>query len=270
MLTKPCLAALFLTLLLFGDVNAQPRKVTKYDSAWLPISATEVQRQVGLNAKNVVGLYSLWRHADFQHQQQTYFSALEKLREAQPKNGILMAIRCAVIEESAFRGVPPFAISSEEWSHLERRRANLETAKKMLPSSWLNYLTEAKLISWEQGSGVEPKVISQQVLLCRTAIKTAPMLPFTNNAMAGYLSTLSRQGKIGDAGAIRYYHKAQQLLPCICDPSLGLVSHYRYNKPNATERVKAQKAVLATIPPGTKLTANLRQFLLKQGITPPR
>ncbi len=266
---KLCLAALFLTLLLFGDVNAQPRKVAVYDSAWLPISATEVQRQVGLNAKNVVGLYSLWRHADFQHQQQTYFSALEKLREAQPKNGILMAMRCAAIEDSIFRGTRPIALLTDEWTTLDRR-ANLEAAKKMSPSLWLNYLSEANLITWEQGSGVDPKVVSQQIRLCRVAIKLAPNLSFTNNAMGGYLSTLSRRGNTSDAGAIRYYRKAQQLAPRICDPNLGLVFHYRYNKPNAAERVKAQKAVLATIPPGTKLAPHLRQFLLKQGITPPR
>lgn len=249
--------------------SAQTWKTTTYDMAWLPISSEEVIRQVGLNSKDAVGLYYLWHRAEFQHQQKPYFSTLEKLRKAQPRNGVLMAVRCAVIEDNVIRGVPSVSLPTDEWTTLGRR-ANLEAAKKLESALWLNYLVEANLISDEQGSGVEPKVVSQQVKLCRSALKLAPTLSFTNNAMAGYLSTLSFEKHEDDSGAIRYYRKAQQLAPRICGPSFGLVFHYRYNKPNPAECKKAQKAVISTIPPGTKLTANLRQFLLKQGITPPR
>ncbi len=269
MLKRFSFTALLFTFVLLRSVNAQSWKTTKYDAAWLPISATEVQRQVGLNAKDAVGLYYLWHRVQFQHQEQAYFSALDKLRQEQPKNGVLMTIRCAAIEDCIPKGVRPFSLPTQEWTTLERR-ANLETAKKVSPALWLNYLTEASLLTWEQGSGVEPKIISQQVRLCRTAIRLAPSLSFTNNAMTGYLSTLSFEKHEDDAGAIRYYRKAQQSAPRICGPSFGLAFHYRYNKPNAAERVKAQKAVLATIPPGIKLSPRLRQFLLKQGITPTR
>ncbi len=268
MLRKLSLVVLLFTSSLTNSASAQWWKTAKYDMAWLPMSKPEVQKQVGLNAKDAVGLYYLWHRAEFQHQQQDYFSALEKLRKEQPKNGVLMAMRCAVIEDSEFRDARPITLPTQEWTTLERR-GNLETAKKMLPSLWLNYLSEAQLISWEQGSGMEPKVLSQQIRLCRTAIELALSLSFTNSAMAGYLSTLSRVKRDGDAGALRYYRKSQQLAPRICGPSFGLVWHYRYNKPNPAECAKAQKAVKTTIPPGTKLTIRLRQFLLKQGITPP-
>jgi len=121
----------------YKSVNAQSWKTTKHDAAWLPITTTEIQRQVGLNANDAVGLYYLWHRAQFQHQQPAYFSSLETLREKQPKNGVLMTMRCAVIEDSIFNGVRPIALPTQEWTTLEHR-ANLETAKRMSPSLWLN------------------------------------------------------------------------------------------------------------------------------------
>lgn len=248
---------------------AQNWKTTKFDRAWLPISSVQMKAQVERNSNDAVGLYYIWHQDEFQHQQQAFFSALEDLRRTQPKNGVLMAMRCAVIEDSVFKGVPPFQISAQEWSSVPLHRNNLETAKKLSPGLWLNYLTEAKLISWEQGSGVNPKVIQQQVQLCRKAVSKAPALSFTNNQLAGYLATLSHYNKASDAEAISLYRKAQQATPRICGPSFGLLFHYRFNKPNKIEAQKAQKSVLATIPPSIKLTAKQRQFLQKQGVSVP-
>lgn len=249
---------------------AQSWQNTKCDTVWLPISSSEIKQQVRQNATDAVGLYQLWRRAQFQQQEQTFFSTLEQMQKEQPRNGVLLAVRCAMIEDSIMaKGYPQFKVAQKEWAPVQQRRVPLEVAKKMAPKLWLNYLTEAKLISWEQGSGIEPKVIRQQVSLCQKAVALAPALSFTNDALARYLSNLSRHTRQGDVEAIKYYRKAQQLVPGNCDPSFGLIFHYRYNKPNSVERKKAEQAVLATIPPGLKLSPRLRQFLAKQGISAP-
>lgn len=268
---KRCLLrAMLLQVVLASSALAQNPKVAKYDTAWVPISSADLNRQIKTSTKDAAGLYQLWRRAQFQGQEQPFFSTLEQLRKEQPHNGTLLAMRCAMIEDSIMsKGHPQFQIAQEEWARVERRRAAVDAAKKMAPLLWLNYVTEAKLISWEQGSGVDPKVIKQQVSLCRVAVKLAPNLSFTNNSLGGYLSILSREEKYREVEVLRCYRKAQHLMPRNCGPSFGLIHYYRYNKPNVVERRKAEQAVLATIPPRLKLGTRQKQFLVKQGIVSP-
>lgn len=269
MFKKSFLLWLSLALLPLHTALAQSWKAAKYDTAWIPITEAEVAKQVRENHKDAVGLWQLWRRAQFQKQEQSYFSALEQLRKQEPKNGVLDAVRCGVIETSILsKGFPQFKIAQAEWASSEQRRAELEKAKKAAPNLWLNLLNEAILISWEQGSGIDPKVVKQQVTLAGKAVALAPNLSFTNNALAGYLSNLSRRGQNSDKEAIQFYRKAQQAAPINAGPSFGLHFHYLYNKPDKDAAKKAEHEVLATIPPSVKLTPRLKQFLVKQGVTP--
>lgn len=272
MLKKPVLigALIIAFIVCFNTVRAQTWKTAKYDTVWTPITSAQIQSGVNANAKDSVGLYQLWRRSSYQAKALTFFNALKVSQKQQPNNAVLAAMYRAVVDESMLYGdvtVTKQLDMSEYRSDV--RRSRLEAAKKLDSKLWLNYMTEAKLVIWENANSNDPKVIEEQIRLTQRAIDLAPKVSFPYKQMGGLLSQMIQETGDSDAKAVLYYHKAEKLAPTNCAASFGLANHYRYVKPNVAERKKAIQAVYATIPPSAKLDLTLRKVLTSKGIPVP-
>ena len=267
---------LVLALLLFAvftpsSTNAQQRRTAPYDTIWIQITPAQIQAGVRANSNNSIGLYQLSRRATYQGSGLIFFKALERLIKEQPKNATLVAMQRSAIERSIIYSDTSVTkqLNQDEYRS-DIRRTRLEAAKKLVPSVWLNYITEGNLLIWENRNPGDLKIIKEQIRVTQRAINLSPKNPFPYKQMGACLTSLLRKNGGSDAEAVRYYHKAEQLAPANCSGSLALVYHYTYTKPNAAERQKAIQAVYATIPPKVKLTPPLRKVLLDTGIPIPK
>ena len=267
---KILISAIFLVGLFCHSCLAQQWRKDRYDTRWLPITDTEIERQVQANSQDAVALYRLFDQARYQHKQQPYFAALQALKKKQPKNGVVLATHCAVLMDSnALYGFGQFKFQVDpKEGNAQTIERNIEVAKVLAPKLWLTFLVEADIAFFTNGDRLEGT--KQAVKLCRQAVELEPDLTYTNEKLGYYLSNLAREQKTSYEEATRFYKKAQQTAPVNCDAGFLLLNVYRFYKPNPAEAKKAAQFVLSTIPPSVKLTTREQQFLIKQGVTPPQ
>lgn len=251
------------------SASAQQWRRDRYDTRWLPITDQELQQQVSAGARDAVALYRLWGRARYQYKQETYFSALRKLKQEQPQNGVALATYCAVLMDSnTMYGFGQFKFRTDpDEGSIEDIRRNLEKAKALAPKLWLNYMTEADVALLSNGNRAE--ATEEATRLCIKAVHLAPNLSFTNMKLGYALGNLAREQKSSRSRSARFYKMAQKMTPVNSDPGFLLLNVYRFYAPNPAEARQAGRAVLATIPPQVKLSTRQRAFLAKQGIKAP-
>lgn len=251
------LAAILLSVAL-RPVRAQER----YDSRWIPISASEIQRQVRLNSDDPVKLYQLWWRSIYQRQKAPYFKALYDLKQRQRNNAVVISTYCSVLLESRENfGLPPSKLGQKDYD-LDNIRAMLQRAKELSPRLWSVYNAEASLALFEADSDKKRFKAAQK------AYKLAPLVSFTNQTLGYAYVNLSGDNRDGQYmnEAIFYYKRAQNLSPTNVGVRFLLLNVHRYYKPNPVEAKKAEKAILATIPPSVVLKPHLVQLLMRYKI----
>ena len=250
--------------------DAQQWRADRYDSRWIPITSAQMSKEVKANAQDEIALYRLWWRAIYQDQQEAYFSSLRQIKLTQPKNGKALSVYCSVLMESNRLygvGFYKFRVNPQEGTR-EQIRQNLSKAEALSPKLWLNPLTEADFIL--VFNTVSQDEISQAVIsLCRESVRRAPQLSFPNARLGHALANESMAKKKGYGEAIRFYKKAQSLLPVTASPSFLLLYVNRSYAPNSVEAAKALQAIAKTIPPGTNLSARTKQLMAKQNIVLP-
>lgn len=252
--------------------NAQQWRTDHYDSRWIPITDKEVARQVRVFSDNrdAVSLYRLYDRARYQHKEPTYFSTLKQMKSKNPKNGIVLATYCAVLmEANQIYGPEQYRFKFNRGEgNVQNIERNLAIAKKLEPTQWLIPLTEADIA--EASNGDRKEGTQTAINLCREAVRLAPNISFTHQRLAYWLCNLAGLNKQPCKEAVKSYKKAQSLRPINCDTSFLLMNVYRYYEPNKVEAQKTAKVILSTIPPNVKLNEKMRNFLIKQGVTPPK
>ncbi len=266
----------FIVLLMFAlslkTASAQQWRTDRYDPRWLPTTNKEVARQVRVfsNNRDAVSLYRLYDRARYQRKEPAYFSALQEMKRNQPKNGVVLATYCAVLmDANQLYGFGQYRFKAQPGEgSVQNIERNLAVAKKLEPKLWLILLTEADIANFSNGNDLEGT--QNAVNLCREAVRLAPNLSFTHQKLGYWLVNLARVRKMSNKDAVESYKKAQRLRPIDADTNFLLMNVYRFYEPNKVEARKTADAVLATIPPSVKLNAKMKQFLLKQGVTPPK
>ncbi len=252
--------------------NAQQWRIDRYDSRWLPITDKEMEREVRVfsNNRDTVSLYRLYDRARYQRKEPSYFSTLKQIKRDNPQNGVVLATYCAVLmDANQLYGFGQYRFKADKGEgSVDNIQRNLAVAKKLEPRLWLILLTEADIAECSNGDRKEGT--QNAVNLCREAVRLAPSISFAHERLGYWLVNLAGLRKQSYAEAVESYKKAQTLRPINCDASFLLMNVYRYYEPNPAQARKTAQVVLTTIPPNVKLDAKMRQFLLKQGVTPPR
>lgn len=170
------IVVLSLTLLLAGPTNAQSWKTAKYDTAWLPITRTQLAVELRRNINDATPMYQLWRRARYQKLAQEGFDILRKLKSEHPNNANVLAVYCMAIEQqTSDDGKPRFQADPEEM-RLEARRANIAEIKTLNPKLWMGYAAQGR---FEYNTTAFD--VNDQVSIYRKALSLAPNLSFTNS-----------------------------------------------------------------------------------------
>lgn len=237
-----------------------------YDTRWLPITEMEIKKRVRANANDATTLYSLWWRAVYQQQKTAYFKALYDLKQKKP-NGEVLGTYCQVLLDSrANYGRPPLAIANKDFA-LENVRLLLNQAKRKRPRLWINYTAEAEIALYEDTANHAAK----RFAFAQRAQHLAPSVSYANNCLGYAYVNVARSNKGYDKKylneAIFYYKRAQKLTPTDVGASFLLLHIYNAYAPNVAEARKTRQAILATIPPGTKLNAKCRGILARYKIS---
>ncbi len=265
---------LYLALILAFNISAslcfaQQWRQDRYDPRWLPITNAEITRQTLSNANDAVALYRLYETARYQHKQQPYFSALQKLKREQPQNGVVLATYCAVLMDSNTLygfGQFKFKVDPKEGT-IDSIKSNLVIAKRLSPKLWIIPFVEADVAGFSNGNVIEGA--EKTILLSRKAIELAPTLSYPQMKLGYWLVSDAMQKKADRAASVPFYKKAQTLLPVNSDASFLLLNVYRFYAPNPAEARKVGQQLIATIPPQARSSKETKQRLIKQGIKPP-
>ena len=268
---------LVLTLLMASFAGAQ----TRYSSDWLPISSAQTQTRVrdAANRRKTTELYSLWRQARTQKSYWSYAIALHDVVKEQPQNSTALATYCLILLEtlSDYSKVDNFAEAKEHyfgddltWTGI---RLRIEQAKKLDTEQWPLWVAQSQIIPYP---GRPDMTFSEMGNQCETAARRALAIEynsFTNSALAyALLSRSSWESKPELINrAIIAATRASQSQPVSVQAKAFLMYLYRvHSRPRQPAKVdQIKKQILATIPPGTKLSDSSKAYLKQLGIDSP-
>lgn len=265
------------TLLLASLAGAQ----TRYSSDWLPISSAEIQARVRetANQKKTTELYNLWRRARTQKRYWSYAIALRDVVKEQPQNATALATYSLVMLEALtdYGKVDNFAEAKERyfgddltWKGI---RVRIEQAKKLDSKQWPLWVAQSQVIPYPGGPDMKFSEMGNQ---SETAARRALALEynsFTNSALARALVNRSSWENKPDLiyRAITVATRASQSRPVSVQAKAYLMHLYKvFSQPRQLSKVEQIKQqILATIPPGTKLSDGSKAYLKQLGIPEP-
>lgn len=245
---------------------AQSWKTQPFDIRWQSITDAEMTKAVETESNDAVALYRLWWAAIYQQKQEAFFSQLRKLKDSDPKNGVVLTVYCAVLEDCLHYG----DMGKYQFSRTEKEKdpdyliSELEKAQKLEPQLWMVYTTNADLVLLTKGPA---SVAAQEaVKLCRKAVTLAPDISYVHQKLGYALCAEAMSNKTAYTEAISEYEKASVQYPKDAGTGFLLRNAYKFYEPSEEKAGGAANYVLGTIPPGTELPLRLKKMLERQGI----
>jgi len=263
------LTRIILLTIILGNVllplplQAQETKkvIIKYDTALLPIQPEALEHELADSSRDAVKIYQLLRQANEQGQGEIVIHILDRLRQEEPNNAIVLSSYCLALDMAtgAYKYHPNRPIHNITNVEREKFRLSMSKAREIAPDLWLTYVVEGhrladKYPTAERGLG-----------LLKKAVELNPETSITHYLL-GDAYTISTNQHSSEK-AKEELEKSLTLKPVIADARFALFQQYDLFSPEPIKAKEAAEAFVASLPPGTKVSSTTRARLIKYGVS---
>ena len=237
----------------------------KYDTAWLPISESQLKKSLASAGNSPVTMFQLIRRAVISERQDALYLTLKSL--AQPE------LDAGQIKHPVFVAAYVDSITRTQLANAEERSQSRQWLGKALGVNkyrWFVLLIRAAAEEYDQ----PPRSMLTSIATLEQAVKLAPQVSFIRSRLGWAYSTMAiNDEKNSDKWfqkSLQQYLLASRSKPVSTEPFIGLLSYYKYRYPDAAKTKFYATQVMSLIPPNAHLKPKMRTFFVQYGVTVPK